>query len=192
MSITVSDQLRDLVSRIDTALLTVNPAALHGAAGILLDSKRAGRTVFICGNGGSAGLANHAACDLGIAGLRAVSLSASSEVVTQAGNDHGYENMFAVQLRRLARDGDVLMAISSSGKSPNIIAALDQAQALGVRTITLTGFPGSSVHEKADAPIHIEAQPGDYAVVETAHQAILHALADYVRVKWSAKSEAAG
>lgn len=187
---TATEQLHGLISRIDTALLTVNPSALEDAAGMLLDTKRKGRAVFICGNGGSAGLANHAACDLSIAGLRAISLSASVEAVTATGNDHGYENVFGIQLGRLARDGDVLMAISSSGKSPNIIAALNVAENLGLRTITLTGFPGSSAHEKADAPIHIEALPGDYGVVETAHQAILHALADYVRIRWSAKSEA--
>lgn len=185
------EYLIDLAARIDTALQTVNSSALNEAAGMLLNSKRAGRAVFICGNGGSAGLANHAACDLGIAGLRAVSLSASAEVITATGNDHGYENVFAIQLSRLARDGDVLLAISSSGKSPNIIAALERAVDLGMQTITLTGFPGSSAHEKADAAIHVEAQARDYAVVETAHQAILHALADYVRITWSAKSEAA-
>ncbi len=187
---TASEQLASLVSRVDAALATVNPDIINQAAGMLLDCRRTGRTVFLCGNGGSAGLANHAACDLGIAGVRAMSLCVSSEVITAAGNDYGFDNVFASQLGRLSRDGDMLLAISSSGRSPDIIRALEYAADHGMRTITLTGFPGSSAHEKADAPIHFEAQPRDYGTVEASHQIILHALADYVKAKWSAASEA--
>ena len=188
---TAHKELTDLISRVDASLQTIDPSILDKAAGMLLDTRRTGKTVFICGNGGSAGLANHAACDLGIAGLRAISLSAGSEVITGTGNDHGYENVFATQLSRLSRPGDLLFAISSSGKSPNIIQALEYAVSHDLQTITLTGFPGSTARDRADAAIHIEAEPRDYAVVETAHQAVLHALSDYVKVRWSAVNEEA-
>src|SRR5260370_34444646 len=124
MSQSVSEQLTVLVSGIASAVTAVNPGDLEQAAGVLLNSRRAGRTVSVCGNGVSAGLANHAANDLIKAGLRAVSLSANPEVITATGNDDGYENVFSWQLSRLARDGDVLVTISSSGKSPNIAKAL--------------------------------------------------------------------
>lgn len=191
MNQSMSEQLTDLTSGVDTACRAINPADLDKASGVLLDTRRTGRVVFLAGNGGSAGLANHAACDLGKAGLHAISLCASPEILTAAGNDDGYENVFSVQLEMLARNGDTLVTISSSGKSPNIARALEYAGTHGIRTISLTGFTGGQARELADVSVHVEAEVHDYGVVETAHQAILHAFASYVKAKWSAASEAA-
>jgi phosphoheptose isomerase len=146
---------------------------------MLLDSRRAGRTVWLCGNGGSAGLVNHAQCDLVKAGVRAISLAASTEAVTAAANDFGYDNAFADQLSRMARPYDVLLAVSSSGWSPNILRALSWAASHLVETITLTGFDGGGARERADVAIHVDC--ANYGVAETAHQAILHVLAAAVR-----------
>lgn len=190
MTQSVSGELADLASGVAAAVQTVNPADLELAAGMLLNARRQGRVVFLCGNGGSAGLANHAACDFIKVGLRAVSLSASPEIITAAGNDDGYENVFSVQLDQIARDGDVLVAISSSGKSPNIAKVLECAAGRGLHTITLTGFTGGQARGLGDVSVHVEAEVHDYGVVETSHQAILHVLAAHVKAKWSAASEA--
>lgn len=191
MTQSISEQLNNLTSGIDAAVQAMNPKDLDMAVGMLLNTRRAGKMIFLCGNGGSAGLANHAACDFTKAGMRAVSLAASPEIITAAGNDDGYENMFSVQLEQLARSEDVLIAISSSGKSPNIARALEYATSRGMYTISLTGFTGGAARELADIPVHVEAEPHDYGVVETAHQAILHAFASYVKTKWSAANEVA-
>lgn len=191
MTQTISEQLNELTSGLDSACRAINPRDLSEAAGILLDTRRMGRVVFLCGNGGSAGLANHAACDMGKAGLHAISLCASPDILTAAGNDDGYENIFSVQLEMLARTGDTLVTISSSGKSPNIVRALEYASSKGIRSISLTGFTGGEARKQGDVSVHVEAEVHDYGVVETSHQAILHALAAYVKTKWSAANEAA-
>ncbi len=183
---TISEQLKDLTSGIDTACKAISPGDLDKASGVLLDTRRRGKVIFLCGNGGSAGLANHAACDLGKAGMRVISLGASPEILTAAGNDDGYENVFSVQLEMLAKDGDTLVTISSSGRSPNIAKALDYATSHGMQTVSLTGFTGGEARMIADVNVHVEAEIHDYGVVETAHQAILHALAAYVKAEWSA------
>lgn len=172
-------RLGDLAAGLHKALKAVRPAAVDEAAALLLDARSRGVTVWLCGNGGSAGLANHAQCDLTKAGVRAVSLAASTEAVTAAANDSGYENTFSGQLARMARDGDVLLAISSSGRSPSIIRALAWASIHGVTSIALTGFGGGAARERADVAVHVGC--ADYGVAETAHQAVLHALAACVR-----------
>jgi phosphoheptose isomerase len=174
-----SRRLADLAADVAKALRTVHPGAVDEAAALLLDARTHGSTVWVCGNGGSAGLANHAQCDLVKAGVRAVSLSASTEAVTAAANDFGYENAFSDQLIRMARDGDVLVAVSSSGKSPSIIRALAWAVVHGVASVALTGFDGGGAKERADVAVHVPCT--SYEVAETAHQAILHALAATVR-----------
>jgi phosphoheptose isomerase len=172
-------QLVDLAADLGKALGRVHPGPVDEAAALLAGARRDGGTVWVCGNGGSAGLANHAQCDLTGAGVRAVSLAASTEAVTAAANDYGYENTFSDQLTRLARPGDVLLAVSSSGKSPNIIRALAWARMHGVAAVALTGFDGDGARERADVAIHVPC--ADYGVAETAHQAILHVLAATVK-----------
>jgi len=191
MNQTLSEQLNDLTSGVDIACKAMDPADLERAAGMLLNTRRMGRFVFLCGNGGSAGLANHAANDFAKAGLHAISLGQSPELITAAGNDDGYENVFSSQLEMLARTGDMLLTISSSGKSPNIIRALEYASDNGLKSVSLTGFTGGKARERADVSVHVEADVHDYGVVETAHQAILHAFAAHVKARWSASSEAA-
>ena len=113
--------------------------------------------MFACGNGGSASIANHLQCDH-VKGVRngtdlttrVFSLSTNIELFSAIANDLGYDMVFEYQLQSLARPGDVLVAVSSSGRSPNIVRALEWANAHGMRTIALTGFSGGPARELAD------------------------------------------
>src|SRR6266446_317119 len=168
------------------AAKSADGAALDRAAAILLDAYAGGRRVFSCGNGGSAAIANHLQCDH-IKNVRACtdlaprvqSLCANVELLTAIANDIAYDNIFAYQLQSLSEPGDVLIAVSSSGRSPNIVCALAWARDNGLRTIALTGFAGGDARRLADVSIHVEA--ANYGIVEDLHQAIMHALAQFIR-----------
>jgi phosphoheptose isomerase len=165
---------------------TVEPAALDLAAAILLEAYARGAAVFSCGNGGSAAVANHMQCDH-VKNVRTttdlrprvVSLSTNVELLTAISNDMGYENVFVYQLQSQARPGDVLIAVSSSGRSPNIVRALTWAREQGLRTIALTGFDGGTARTLAEAAVHVDCT--NYGIIEDWHQAIMHALAQYIR-----------
>lgn len=165
---------------------TVDPAALGKAATILVDAYTRGAGVFSCGNGGSAAIANHMQCDH-VKNVRTatdllprvVSLSANVELLTAISNDMGYENVFVYQLESQARPGDVLIAVSSSGRSLNIVRALTWAREQGLLTIALTGFDGGAAKMTADAAVHVDCM--NYGIIEDWHQAIMHALAQYIR-----------
>jgi phosphoheptose isomerase len=165
---------------------TIEPAALQRAATVLLDCYTRGAAVFSCGNGGSAAVANHMQCDH-VKNVRTstdllprvVSLSANVELLTAISNDLGYEDVFVYQLQSQARPGDVLIAVSSSGRSPNIVRALTWAREQGLRTIALTGFDGGAARTAADAAVHVDC--ANYGIIEDWHQAIMHALAQYIR-----------
>lgn len=119
------------------------------------------KQVFLCGNGGSDGNANHLANDLlyGIArasgrGIRAISLTANSSVVTCLGNDLGYADIFSHQLPTLAQPGDLLIALSGSGNSRNIVAALEAARHIGMKTFAILGYNGGDSLSLADDAMH--------------------------------------
>lgn len=165
---------------------SVEPAALDQAAAILLDAYTRGAGVFSCGNGGSASVANHLQCDH-VKGIRTatdltphvLSLSTNVELLTAIANDLGYEEVFSYQLQSQSKPGDVLVAVSSSGRSPNIVQALTWARDHGLRTIALTGFDGGEARKIAEVAIHADGT--NYGIIEDLHQAIMHALAQYIR-----------
>ena len=142
--------------------------------------------MFSCGNGGSASIANHmqrdhlknvrTATDLT---PRVLSLSTNVELLTAIANDMGYENVFVYQLQSQSRPGDVLVVVSSSGRSPNIVRALTWARDNGLRTIAVTGFDGGAARTVAEVGVHVDCT--NYGIIEDLHQAIMHALAQYIR-----------
>lgn len=168
------------------AASSVEADALDQAAAILLAAHARDAVVFACGNGGSASIANHLLCDhtkgIGTATdlrQRVVSLSGSVELLTAIANDLAYEEVFVHQLQSQARPGDVLFAISSSGRSANIVRAVNWARENDMQTIALTGFGGGAARLMADVAIHIDA--ANYGIVEDLHQAVMHVLAQYIR-----------
>jgi phosphoheptose isomerase len=168
------------------AAKTIDPATLDQAAAILLEAYARDARTFSCGNGGSAAVANHMQCDH-VKGVRTttdltprvLSLSTNVELLTAVANDLGYENVFVYQLESQARPGDVLIAVSSSGRSPNIVRALRWARDQGLRTIALTGFDGGAAKITAEVAVHVEC--ANYGIIEDLHQAIMHALAQHIR-----------
>ncbi len=151
----------DYSSRLQMALQTADWSGVGRLAEELHDCWRNGRQVFICGNGGSAGNAMHLANDFlyGISktrgsGLRVNALPANSSVLTCLANDEGYDEIFSLQLAVQGRPGDVLIVLSGSGNSPNILKALAQAKTTGLRTYAILGYTGGKAKAMADVAIH--------------------------------------
>jgi phosphoheptose isomerase len=170
----------------ERAAKSVDAAQVDRGAAILVEAYSRGAVVFACGNGGSAAIANHLQCDH-LKGVRTatdlcprvVSLSTNIELITAIANDIGYDDIFAYQLQSQARPGDVLIAISSSGRSGNILRALGWARDHGMRTIAFTGFDGGEATVLAEVSIHVNS--ANYGVIEDTHQAAMHALAQFIR-----------
>lgn len=138
-----------------------------------------GRTIYLCGNGGSAGNANHLANDFlygaGVtngAGLKVESLSANPSVLTCLANDIGYENVYGEQLRVKAEAGDVLIVLSGSGNSPNVVRALEVGAAKGMTTFAILGFSGGKCKGLAQHPIHFPVD--DMQIAEDLQMVIGH------------------
>jgi D-sedoheptulose 7-phosphate isomerase len=168
------------------ASLAVSHEALRAAADLLLDAQANGRRVYVMGNGGSASTATHFVCDLvktahvpGHRPLRAYSLTDNPALVTAIGNDLSFDESFSHQIGALVEPDDVVIAISASGKSPNIIAGLVAATAIGARTIGFVGFDGGPAQDLVDVSIHVPWH--DYGIVESVHLGIVHALTLAIR-----------
>ena len=162
------------------ALAAVDSGAVARAAGVLLEVRARGGTIFVAGNGGSASTASHLALDLQkAAGTKALALSDSVGLITAWANDTDFERVFAEQLRMLARPGDAVVAISVSGSSPNVIALLEAARAMGLATLGLLGRDGGTARALVDVAVVVPS--GDYGWVETVHVALHHVLAYALR-----------
>jgi len=179
--------LDDYAREITSAMASVSRDRFHETARRLHDAVHAGRTIFTCGNGGSAAIANHLVCDC-VKGVRADtrirpkvhSLSSNIEIITAIANDIAYEEVFAFQLASFAQAGDVLIAITSSGRSPNIVNAIRHARAAGLVTIAMTGFDGGDALKQTEVSLHVTAE--NYGVIEDVQQSLMHALAQYLRL----------
>ncbi len=151
----------DYSCRLQNILATSDWSGVTQLAHDMLACWKNGRRVFICGNGGSAGNAIHLANDFlyGIAkcsggGLKVLALSANPAVMTCLANDVGYEHIFSEQLAVQAEAGDLLIVLSGSGNSPNILCALEKAKAKGVKSYAVLGFTGGKSKQLADVAIH--------------------------------------
>lgn len=155
-------------------------ASVARAAAMVSASLRAGGKLMLCGNGGSAADAQHWATELvgrfrhDRPGLAAIALTADGTAITALGNDYGYERVFARQVEALGRPGDVLFALSTSGRSPSILAALAAARAGGVATVGFTGARGDAMAPLCDVLLrvpHVET-----ARIQEGHEALGHAI----------------
>ncbi|MDG4554312.1 MAG: phosphoheptose isomerase [Candidatus Competibacter sp.] len=157
------------------------------AAELLAGRLRQGNKILACGNGGSAADAQHFAAELvnrfeiERPGLAAIALTTDSSALTSIANDYAFEQIFARQVRALGRPGDVLLAISTSGNSPNVRVAIDAARELGMTTLALTGRDGGPMAEQLDGEdIEIRAAATATARIQEAHILIVHCLCDLV------------
>jgi phosphoheptose isomerase len=170
--------------RVRHELVVAELDAIVRAAEVLRAALAAGHKVLLCGNGGSAADAQHLAAELvgryviERKGLPAIALTTDTSALTAIGNDYGYEHVFSRQVEALGRPGDVLIAITTSGRSKNVIAAAAAARALGMKVVALTGAAGRGFVDNCDAGVAVPA--GETARIQECHIAIGHVWCELV------------
>lgn len=173
----------DYLSGFAKAMTQIDPQAVATVIAALEQAERRRRTVFLAGNGGSASTANHIACDLSRRfpdyhpGFRVVSLAANEAVITSWGNDVGFDSIFSSQLAGWIEKGDILLVVSVSGDSPNVLSAMRAARKAGGVVVALLGKDGGKARKLADHCVVVPSR--DYGFVETAHLFLDHLFAAY-------------
>jgi phosphoheptose isomerase len=158
------------------------PPVLERAVGVMHECLRGGRKVLACGNGGSAADAQHLVAELvgrfreERRALPAIALSADTAILTAVSNDYGYERVFARQIEALAQAGDVLLAFSTSGNSPNVLRAAERARSLGCTVLAFTGAEGGALAAHAD--LLIKAPSNVVARIQEMHTLCIHVICD--------------
>lgn len=181
--------LRSYLEELKWSLGEIDPAALGRIIDVFARARVDGRQILLVGNGGSAATASHMACDLGKGTIdcgdpdatrfRVLSLSDNSALITALGNDVAFEEIFAQQLRIVMRDGDVVVFISASGNSPNLLRALEYARSRGAITIGLLGFGGGRLRALVDHPLVVSSR--NYGIAEDFHLIVQHVLTQFLR-----------
>jgi D-sedoheptulose 7-phosphate isomerase len=175
----------DYLERVCAEVRRLDPAQLETLGALIEDAYHAGRFVFICGNGGSGANASHLCEDLAKGTLRdfehqkrlkVLSLTDNTPAILAWGNDVGYERIFVEQLKGLATAGDLLLAISGSGNSPNVLRAVEWANGAGLVTVGITGFGGGALRTLARHSLH--AAVDDMGMAESLHQVAFHWVID--------------
>ena len=170
-------------SQLLRAIDTVDLAGIAQGIQILKEARDQDRQIFVCGNGGSASTASHFVCDMlkcaSARGgrFRIMALTDSMATITAYSNDVSYESIFTEQLKNFAKEGDVVMALSGSGNSPNVVSALTYANSIGCQTIALTGRDGGKLGPLAKLQIHV-AEP-HMGRIEDGHMMACHMLCYY-------------
>ena len=153
---------------------------------ILIKARIDKSTIFFIGNGGSAATASHFANDMSIGTrtlskpFKAISLCDNAAVVTAIANDDGYEEVFVQQLRVLYKKNDILVAISASGNSINLIKAIEFAKENEIKTVGITAFDGGKLKQVADYNIHVPTEKGEYGPAEDVHMILDHLIGAYL------------
>lgn len=187
-STNLSDFLSGYIEEINKGYKTIDLSGLEKVMTVLELAIKRGSTIFTCGNGGSAAIAEHFVCDL----LKGTStdtsikpivhcLSSNTPTVTALANDISYDQLFSFQLERYGKERDLLLCISSSGSSKNILNALSMAESKKIETISFVGFSGGSAKDLSNNCIHIPIK--NYGIVEDIHHSLMHMLAQYIRLK---------
>lgn len=181
--------LHSYIQDLHATLAEIDGRVLAAVARVLLRARLEQRQILIIGNGGSAATASHLACDLGkgtvdptnptFTRFRAVSLTDNGALMTALGNDVGFEDVFAEQLATTMCDGDVVIVISASGSSPNLVRAIEYARTRGADTIGLLGFGGGRLADLVDHALVVTTR--NYGIAEDFHLIVQHLLTQYLR-----------
>jgi D-sedoheptulose 7-phosphate isomerase len=176
------------LEQVTAAAAAVNPAEVDALVDAIVDAHRDGRFVFIIGNGGSGANASHLCEDLGKGPLtdfenqkriKVLSLTDNAAYILAWGNDTSFDRIFLEQLRNIAGPGDLLIAISGSGNSPNVLRAVEYANDRGMKTFGATGFGGGKLRQIAQQCFHVPCD--DMGIVEAVHGIFFHYLIDVLR-----------
>ncbi len=181
--------VRPFLERVGQELQRLDPAEVRALADAIHDCYERGRFVFVIGNGGSGSNASHFCEDLGKGTLRreqfdddrkrrlkVLSLTDNTPYILAWGNDEGFDRVFVEQLKNLASEGDLLVAISGSGNSPNVLGAVEWANRHGLKTFSCTGFDGGKLRRLAGHGLHVPLD--DMGVVESIHLTAFHWVVD--------------
>jgi D-sedoheptulose 7-phosphate isomerase len=181
--------VRPFLERVGQELMRINPAEVKALADAMYECYQNDRTIFICGNGGSGSNASHFCEDIGKGTLRRqdfdndakkrfriLSLTDNTPYILAWANDEGFDRVFVEQLKNLARPGDLLIAISGSGNSPNVLRAVEWAQRHDVKTFGCTGFSGGKLRSLARQSLHVPLD--DMGIVESIHLTAFHWVVD--------------
>lgn len=179
---------RAYVQYLSQLLLEMDFKAIDETIRVLLQAGATGKTIFFVGNGGSAATCSHFAEDLAygirrIKNFKAVSLTTNTAYLTAIGNDEGYENVFVRQLENLLGRGDVVVGISVSGNSPNVVKAMEYANSSGGVSVGIIGFDGGKMKGICQHSIAVKTLPKEYAPAEDIHLVLGHIMSSYLQSK---------
>jgi D-sedoheptulose 7-phosphate isomerase len=182
-----SKTFTEYITRINSSLKLVNIEELNYAKQIILNAANQNGKIWLIGNGGSAATSSHFATDLSRCtsengeSIKAISLCDNGALITAAGNDFTFEEIFKKQLEFLGTKGDLLISISASGNSSNLIQAIKYAKSQSIKTLSLVGFDGGLIRELSDNSILVRTDIGDYGVAEDCHSMICHFISSVLR-----------
>lgn len=182
----IEDFSNKYIKKLTNLLSNINPSTISEILSTLEKTIKNKSKIYVLGNGGSASTSSHIVSDLG-AGLRRrdilnldiTSLSDNTATTSAIANDIGFENIFYMQLKGILHKDDVIIALSCSGNSPNIIKAIDYAKEIGSSIIGFTGFDGGALKEKCDINFHVQTDKNEYGLVEDIHMILDHIIYFY-------------
>ena len=183
---TIQDFSRSYFKYLNSVLRNISLDEIEQFIKVLLSARESGGTVYFIGNGGSAATCSHFANDIAFGTrthnppFRIVSLCDNQAVITAIANDDGYEKIFSMQLEVLLKSGDVVVAISASGNSTNLLHAVDTAKKIGALTVGLTSFDGGKLKKSVDLSVHVPTEKGEYGPAEDAHMVLDHLVGSYL------------
>ena len=187
----------EYLTRLRAALAGINLGALDAGVNALMDCYHAGGAVFVIGNGGSASTATHMACDLSKGptpadkqGLVVWSLTDNPALLTALANDLAFDEIFAQPILARMKSCDLLIAISASGNSPNLVKGLQAARRKGCKVMALTGFKGGYLAQEADIVLHASGET--YGPVEDVHLIVNHYFVEAVRLRLAGEAREIG
>jgi len=183
---------KQYVEVLDAVIETLDLDAIERLAGAIEDAYRSGRFVYIIGNGGSGANASHLCEDLGKGTLtdfdrqkrlKVISLTDNAAYLLAWGNDTNFDRVFVEQLKNIASPGDLLIAISGSGNSPNVLRAVEYANKAGLKTYAVTGYDGGRLLELAQDALHVKSF--NMGIVEAVHGVVFHFLTDILKTRFA-------
>ncbi|MBE9585356.1 SIS domain-containing protein [Mucilaginibacter sp. JRF] len=183
----LKDYLQDYVGRLTDILNKIDPKQLGEVVTTFIEAFKSGNTIYVVGNGGSAATASHMQADFRFFVRyfskfrpKIVALTDNVPMITAVGNDNNFDDVFVEQMRGQFVAGDVLIAISASGNSPNLVKAAEYANELGGKTIAFVGFLGGKLNEISTVPLYTPNPKGDYGPIEDVHMILNHIIVNYL------------
>ena len=185
-----TDYFKKYCDYVQKLISEINIESVKRVVDDLLEAREKDKTIYFAGNGGSAATASHFAQDMSEVGrkirgkgFRTQSINDNVSALTAISNDYGYDHVFSMQMQYNFDPGDVLIVISASGNSSNIIQAVELAKEKGGRTIALVGFDGGQLAQVCDQVIHIKSKKGEYGPVEDIHLILNHMIVSYLMME---------